>query len=95
MGDGVTATLALMAIVNLLPQANSNLRQVYGRESPSSTVAAKIRQGEWKMGELLPEFWYGWREEDGEVRKKSKLHKTRKVTDICTWVQCFSSNVAT
>ena len=45
------------------------------------------------MGELLPEFWPGPRDDEGEG-KRDQRRRTRKVTDIFTWVQCFSSYVA-
>lgn len=55
-------------------------------------LAGKIRRGEYvDMGELLPEFWTGTREEEGDG---ARARRSRKVTDILTWVQCFSSYVA-
>lgn len=46
------------------------------------------------MGDLLPEFWSGPRDEDLEVRRE-KPRRSRKVVDIHTWVQCFWTYVAT
>ena len=92
-----------MVIGNLLPQANATLtlpsEGVYvgdGLPPVPPKLAKKIRRGDFvEMGELLPEFWSSWKEEDGESRKGLKPRKTRTVTDIHTWVQCFSSYVAT
>ncbi len=43
------------------------------------------------MGELLPKFVTQRKEEESKERV---LRQSRKVTDIITWVQCFSSFVA-
>jgi hypothetical protein len=43
------------------------------------------------MGELLPEFWAGAKESNEEGRK---ARHSKKVTEICTWVQCFGTYVA-
>lgn len=53
-------------------------------------VAAKIRKGEFiEMGELLPEFMASQREDDLEGKQELKVRRSRKVTDILTWVKCF------
>ena len=90
----ITAMLA-----NLLPIANSSLQQpsegVYmGDGIPPVPVklAARIRKGEFvEMGELLPEFWAGPKDEDTDSRRDLKMRRSRKVVDIHTWVQCFST----
>ena len=46
------------------------------------------------MGELLPEFWSSHREEDIEGKHEVKVRRSRKVTDIFTWLQCFGSYVS-
>ena len=46
------------------------------------------------MGELLPKFWSGLRDEDAEARREAKVRRSRKVTDIFTWLQCFGSFVS-
>ena len=59
-------------------------------------LAAKIRRGEFvEMGELLPEFWSGPREDDSDTRREARARRSRKVTDIYTWAQCFASYVST
>ena len=96
-----SSTAAMLA--NLLPLANPSLQLptggVYMGEGipPVPTkLAAKIRRGEFvEMGELLPEFWTTLREEDTEGRREGKTRRSRKVTDIHTWVQCFATYVAT
>ena len=45
------------------------------------------------MGEFLPEFWTP-KGEEGEPGRDSKLRRTRKVTDIFTWLQCFGTYVS-
>ena len=45
------------------------------------------------MGELLPEFWSVHRLDEGEWRD-TKTRRSRQVTDIFTWLQCFGSYVA-
>ncbi len=45
------------------------------------------------MGELLPEFWAGAREE-GDVQREVRPRQGRKVTDTFTWLQCYSTYVA-
>ena len=57
-------------------------------------LAAKIRRGEFvEMGELLPEFWSP-RGDEGEVGRESKVRRSRKVTDIFSWLQCFGAYVS-
>ena len=46
------------------------------------------------MEELLPEFWSSHREEDIEGKHEVKVRRSRKVTDIFTWLQCFASYVS-
>ena len=96
-GVSVAAKLA-----NLLPSANAELAPcsdgVYvgdGLPPVPAKLAAKIRKGEFvEMGELLPEFWSSHREEDTEGKHEAKVRRSRKVTDIFTWLQCFGSYVS-
>ena len=45
-----------------------------------------------EMGELLPEFWSP-RGEEGDVGRESKGRRSRKVTDIFTWLQCLMATI--
>ena len=100
--DSQDTSIAAM-LSNLLPLANSSLQQpsggVYmgdGIPPVPAKLAARIRRGEFvEMGELLPEFWSGPREDDTDPRRETKARRSRKVVDIHTWVQCFSTYVAT
>ncbi len=90
---------ATQTVTNLLPQANDSLALpsdgVYvgdGLAPVPAKLAARIRRGEYiDMGELLPEFWSNLREEESEARRG---RRGRKVTDIFTWLQCFTSYIA-
>ena len=54
-------------------------------------LTERIRRGEYvEMGELLPEFWSGQKD---EVLREAKPRRTRKVADISTWLQSFVSYV--
>lgn len=56
-------------------------------------VADKILKWEYvEMGELLPEFWGSGKED--EQRAASQSRRSRKVTDISTWTQCFATYVS-
>lgn len=58
-------------------------------------IAAKIRRGEYiEMGEMLPEFWALPKDEDPDGKREGKGRRTRKVTDIQTWIQCFGAYVS-
>ena len=89
-------------LANLLPSANAELAPVsegvyVGDGFPPLPVklAAKIRKGEFvEMEELLPEYWSSHREEDIEGKHEVKVRRSRKVTDIFTWLQCFGSYVS-
>ncbi len=97
-GDPGKEVAASVTLANLLPSASSALTQsvegVYmGEGVPPVPVrlAARIRRGEYiEMGELLPEFWQGVKEETG---KEARPRRTRKVSDILTWTQCYASYV--
>lgn len=101
--DGDHDTDVSAALKNLLPLANSALTRpsqgVYlgdGLPPVPAKLAAKIRRGDFvEMGELLPEFWSSMRDEGSDPRKDQVPRKSRKVTDVFTWVQCFCSYVAT
>ena len=96
-GASIAAKLA-----NLLPSANAELAPVSegvyvgdGLPPVPTKLAAKIRKGEFvEMGELLPEFWSSHRKEDIEGKHEVKVRRSRKVTDIFTWLQCFGSYVS-
>ena len=45
------------------------------------------------MGELLPEFWSP-RGDEGDSGRDTKGRRSRKVTDIFTWLQCFGAYVS-
>ncbi len=97
-GDPGKEVAASVTLANLLPSASSALTQsvegVYmGEGVPPVPVklAARIRRGEYiEMGELLPEFWQEVKEETG---KEARPRRTRKVSDILTWTQCYASYV--
>ena len=60
-------------------------------------VPRKLAEKIWRwefvdMAELLPEFWS--RGKDEENSSKQPVRRTRKVTDIFTWVQCFTAYVS-
>lgn len=90
--DGTSTT---STITNLLPLAHHSLHRptegVYvgdGIPPVPEKVATKIKKGEFvEMGELLPEFWSP--REDGDSGREAKARRSRKVTDIFTWLQCF------
>ena len=85
-----------VSLTNLLPFVRENLKLqsegVYvgdGIPTVPEKLATKIRRGEFiDIGELLPEFWT-LKGEDGEAGRDTKLRRTRKVTDIFTWLQYF------
>ena len=61
-------------------------------DAPSSSKA----RGEdlsLEMGELLPEFWVTSRDGEGD-NKERRARQGRKVTDLCTWLQCYAIYVA-
>ena len=97
-GAGDTA-LPAATIANLLPSANPGLSPatagVYigeGLAPIPPALAAKIRRGAFvDMGELLPEFWAVSREEDSNMKTDAR---SRKVTDIFTWLQCYGTYVS-
>ena len=105
-GKGTSSTTPGMSgsstsITNLLPFVGDSLKirseGVYigdGIPPIPDKLATKIRRGEFvEMGELLPEFW-SLKAEDGEPNRDSKPRRTRKVTDIFTWLQCFGAYVS-
>ena len=54
-------------------------------------LAAKIHRWDFvEMGEVLPEFWVALRDGEGD----NKQRQGRKVTDLCTWLQCYAIYVA-
>ena len=97
-GDSCPSPAA--ALMNLLPLAGANPRPpiggaYIGEGMPPipARLATKIRQWEFvEMGELLPEFWA--RQKDNEEGRDRGARQSRKVTEVLTWVQCYSSFVA-
>ena len=97
-GDSCPSPAA--TLMNLLPLAGANPRPpiggaYIGEGMPPipARLATKIRQWEFvEMGELLPEFWA--RQKDDEEGRDRGARQSRKVTEVLTWVQCYSSFVA-
>ena len=86
----------MATLANLLPHTHHSLRHHIGDGIPPvpDKIAVKIRKGEFiEMGELLPEFWSP-RGDDNESSRENKSRKSRKVTDIFTWLQCFGAYVS-
>ena len=89
------------ALANQLPLAHRSLQRpaegVYlgdGIPPVPEKIAAKIRKGEFiEMSELLPEFWSP-RGDDSDSGRENKGRRSRKVTDIFTWLQCFGAYVS-
>ena len=89
-------------IGNLLPLANLSLTRplegVYlgeGVPPVPSKLAVRIRRGDFmEMGELL---WAGPRDDEPSSSQdhSSRSHRSRKVTDIFTWLQCYGVYVST
>ena len=88
-------------MVNLLPFAASRAplptAGVYIGESlpPVPTkLASKILRWEYvEMAEMLPEFWSGAKLEE-EDTKRPPPRRPRQVTDIFTWIHCYTSYVS-
>ena len=58
-------------------------------------LVTKILRGDFvEMGELLPEFHALSRDEDGASRSDTKSRRSRSVTDILMWLQCFGTYVS-
>ena len=95
-----TSTTPLL--VNLLPLTNASqtltTKGVYvgdGLPPVPSKLALKIRRGDYvDMGELLPEFWSPQKDDNDVARPEVKARRSRKVTDIFTWLQCFGTYVS-
>ena len=91
----------MTTITNLLPLAHHSLRSpaegVYlgdGIPPVPEKLATKIRKGDFvEMGELLPEFWSP-RGDECDSGRETKGRRSRKVTDIFTWLQCFGAYVS-
>ena len=92
---------AAMSLLNLLPLASPTLRlpmagAYVGNGMPPvpAKLVAKIRRWDFvEMGKLLPEFWVTPRDGEGD-NKERQARQGRKVTDLCTWLQCYVVYVA-
>ena len=98
------AAAAAAAFCNLLPfGASAGPRSgaaVYigeGLPPVPSKLADRIRRWEFvDMSELLPEFWDHSPPKSADSQSSSQqlpARRTRRVTDIATWTQCFASYV--
>ena len=89
---------ASAGLLNLLPISSSRVPTpssgIYvseGLPPVPPKLAAKIMRWEFvDMAEMLPEFWSNTKSED-EDQKPAPSRRTRQVTDIFTWIQCFAS----
>ena len=99
--SGLTAAASTAAtLTNLLPLANmkgSNVVEgVYvgdGRPPIPAKLAQKIQRWEFvDMGELLPEFSQS--DDEATAKRPWMTKKPRQVTDIFTWMQCFTTYVS-
>ena len=94
-GPSLAATLT-----NLLPLSGTdggNIGEgVYvgdGRPPVPTKLAQKIRRWEFvDMGELLPEF--SQRDDEAAAKRSWTAKKPRQVTDIFSWMQCFTTYVS-
>ncbi len=87
MASGVGGTSSSAA-----PGAAVGIHVGEGRPPVPRKLADKIWRWEFvDMAELLPEFWSQGRDEEYSSRQPAR--RTRKVTDIFTWVQCFTAYV--
>ena len=88
------------ALTNLLPLAGAGTKPPIGEAYTGegmplipAKLAARIRQWEFvEIGELLLEF-LARQKDDGEAND-CRARQGGKMTNILTWVQCFSSMVA-
>ena len=91
-------------LCNLLPMAGSSSQSlgtgIYigeGLPPVPPKLAEKIRRWEFvDMAELLPEFWslpLTTKSEGQPVTQPSPSRRSRKVTDLASWVQCFATYV--
>jgi len=103
VGDPMLSYSSPHLLANLLPLANESLsfsaEGVYvgdGIPPVPAKLARRIERGEFvEMGDLLPEFWAGPREDDMEGnRREAKGRKSRKMTEIFTWLQSYASYVS-
>ena len=99
--SGLSSSASIAAtLANLLPVAGTQLGNssegVYvgdGRPPVPTKLAQKIRHWEFMdMGELLPEFSH--RNDDAAAKRLWTAKKPRQVTNIFTWMQCFTTYVS-
>ena len=77
------------------PKLPSGVFMGDGLSPVPAKLVAKIQRGEFvDMGELLPEFNVGSREEDGASRTDVRPRRSRSVTDILSWLQCYGTYVS-
>ena len=83
-------------LTNLLPQANAGLEAALGGiyvgdglAPVPQKLADRIHRWEFiDMGELLPEFGSVTRENNPLGKKSAVTRRSRKLTDIFTWLHC-------
>lgn len=96
-----TVTGVSAGLLNLLPTSASRALpptsgDYVGEGLPPvpPKLAAKILRWEFvDMSEMLPEYWSSAKA-DEEDQKRAPPRRTRQVTDIFTWIQCFASYVS-
>ena len=101
LGSRFTLPLSSLPVVPLetLRRASGDTHGAYVGEDflpVPAKLAYKICQGDFiEMGELLSEFWSAPREDDGGTpRPDGGRRRSRLVTDMFTWLQCFSMYVS-
>ena len=94
-GISVTVTLAnlLTLAASTIPPTPTGVYIGDGLAPVPPKLASQIRQWEYAdMGVMLLEFWMGKEEE--AASKKGQSRRSRKVTDIFTWLQCYATYVS-
>jgi len=81
---------------DLVPTPGQSGCICWGRFPPvPAKLASKIWQGDFiEMGKLLSKFWLSQKEEDGNPKLDGGRCRSRLVTHIFTWLQCFSMYVS-
>lgn len=78
------------------PLVEWGLRKVRLTPGSSKDRGKDIQDGVCGMGDMLPEFWAGPKDDDEQEGKQdnSKENWSRKVMDIFTRLQCYSTYVS-